>query len=167
MNTDWEKAIAFTLRMEGGDQVENDPNDPGGKTKFGISQKAFPDLNIDDLTLEAAKAIYRKNYWEACRCDELPSDLAICVFDTAVNQGVGKAKRLLQICLDVVVDGVIGDKTIAAAFKAGPTITRKFLANRMAEYARLMAAKPTLLNFAVNWSYRVLRLADLVAHPGA
>ena len=133
MNVDFEKSVEFTLKMEGGSSVENDPNDPGGKTKYGISQKAFPNLNIDTLTLEEAKEIYRKNYWQACRCDELPFEFAVCVFDTAVNQGVNKAKRLLQIALGVTVDGVIGDKTIAAAFKAGPTLVRKFLAYRMAE----------------------------------
>jgi lysozyme family protein len=61
------------------------------------------------------------------------------------------------------VDGIIGDKTIAAAFKAPPSIAKKFLANRWAEYARIMVKNNTLLVFAVNWSYRVLRLADLLS----
>jgi lysozyme family protein len=56
----WETAIAFVLRMEGGTTVENDPHDPGGMTKFGISHKAFPDLDIANLTLEQAKEIYRR-----------------------------------------------------------------------------------------------------------
>jgi lysozyme family protein len=163
MNADWDSAIAFTLKMEGGDvAAENNPADPGGLTKFGISQKAYPSLDIPNLTLEDAKKIYRRDYWEACRCDELPPALAVAVFDTAVNQGTGKAKRLLQIALDVDVDGVIGDKTISAAFHAPPSLVKKFLAHRMAEYARLMAENKALLVFAVNWSYRVLRLADLV-----
>jgi len=162
MNTDWEKAIEFVLRMEGGSAVENDPNDPGGLTKFGISQKAYPSLDIKNLTVDQAKDIYKRDYWQVCRCDELPSGFSIAVFDTAVNQGTGKAKRLLQISLDVPVDGVIGDKTISTAFKAAPSLLKKFMAHRLAEYARIIAANPKLLVFAVNWSYRVIRLMETV-----
>lgn len=162
MNADWEKAIIFVLKMEGGTTAENDPNDPGGLTKFGISKKAYPNLDIASLTLEQAKEIYRKDYWEACRCDELPTGFAISVFDTAVNQGVGKARRLLQIALEVEVDGILGEKTIQAAFKAEPYRVKKFLAERLAAYARLMAENKGLLVYAVNWSYRVVSLAELV-----
>lgn len=164
MNADWDEAIDFTLRMEGGAKAENDPNDPGGLTKFGISQRAFPNLDIANLTLDEAKKIYRHNYWEACRCDELPRALAIAVFDTAVNQGVGKAKRLLQIALNVDVDGIIGDKTISAAFHASPSAVTKLLAHRLAEYTRIVVDNNSLLVFSVNWSFRVLRLAKLVTH---
>lgn len=162
MYDDWNQAIDFVLKMEGGSEAENDPNDPGGSTKFGISKKAYPGEDIAALTLERAKELYRLDYWQACRCDELPSDFAIAVFDTAVNQGVGKAKRLLQIALGVTVDGVIGDKTLAAAHKAGPRQVKKFLAERLAAYARLMAEHQNLLVFAVNWSFRVISLAELL-----
>lgn len=159
MNSDWEKAIAFVLKMEG--DYTLDPNDPGGETKYGISHKAYPSLDIKNLTIEQAKEIYQRDYWQACRCDELPSGFALCVFDTAVNQGVGKAKRILQMALEVDVDGIIGDKTISAAFKAKPSRVKKYLAIRLAEYARLMAHNNDLLVFAINWSYRVLSLAQL------
>jgi len=165
MNDDWPRAIEFVLKMEGGETAENDPNDPGGLTKFGISQKAYPALDIKNLTLDQAKDIYRRDYWQACECDGLPTPFAIAVFDTAVNQGVNKAKRLLQIALDVNVDGIIGPKTITAAFKAEPYRVKKFLAERLAEYARLMAGNQNLLVFAVGWSYRVISLAQLVLGP--
>jgi lysozyme family protein len=164
MNTDWEKAIAFVLKMEG--DYTLDPNDPGGETRYGISKKAYPNLDITNLTLGEAKEIYRRDYWQACRCDELPSGFALIVFDTAVNQGVGKAKRLLQIALEVEVDGVIGDKTIAAAFKASQYRIKKYLAERLASYARLMADNKALLVFATNWSYRVIALAETVLIGG-
>lgn len=158
----WETAIAFVLKQEGGAEGEHDPNDPGGFTKFGISSKAYPNISVATLTLEDAKAIYRRDYWEACRCDELPPAFAIAVFDTAVNQGVGKAIRLLQIALNVTVDGVLGSKTITAAHKADRYRVKKFLAERLAAYARLMSEKPNLLVFAVNWSYRVVSLAEAI-----
>jgi len=160
MNTDWDKAIAFVLKMEG--DYTHDPNDPGGETKFGISKRAYPDFVIKDLTEDEAKEIYVRDYWRPCQCDDLPTPFAIAVFDTAVNQGINKAKRILQIALDVTVDGVIGDKTIAAAFKAKRYHVKKFLAERLAEYERLMAGNPKLLVFAVNWSYRVISLAEII-----
>jgi lysozyme family protein len=160
MQEDFEKSIAFVLKMEGGYTL--DPNDPGGETNFGISRKAYPSLDIKNLTVEKAKEIYIADYWRPCHCDELPFPFAISVFDTAVNQGVGKAKRILQIVLGVTVDGIIGSQTIAAAFRADHRVIKLFLAHRMAEYARIMAANQNLLVFATNWFYRVLALAEIV-----
>lgn len=162
MIDDWEPAIEFVLKMEGGAAGEHDPKDPGGYTKFGISSKAYPTVDIAALTLEEAKTIYHRDYWLTCRCDELPRRFAIAVFDMAVNQGVGKARRILQMTLDVDVDGVIGDKTVAAAHKASPRRFLLFLANRIAEYARTIAANDKLLVFAVNWAFRVLSLKELL-----
>ena len=162
MKEDWEKCIAFVLKMEGGETVENDPNDPGGETKFGISKKSYPQLNIAALTLEEAKEIYKRDYWIPCRCDELPYHFALAVFDAAGNQGVGRSKRMLQAALGVTVDGIIGNKTLQAAVEADPRKVKKLLAIRLAEYAKLMAANQNLLVFAVNWSFRVICLAELI-----
>lgn len=160
MNTDWDKAIAFVLNAEGG--YTDDQNDPGGETNFGISKKAYPNIDIKNLTMEEAKGIYRRDYWQPCRCDELPSGLAICIFDCAVNQGVSKAKRILQIALNVNVDGVIGDDTITAAFKSDINVVKRFLAIRLGEYAKLMIANQALLAFAFNWFSRVISLSQIV-----
>jgi len=162
VENDWEKAIAFVLKMEGGETAELDPNDPGGLTKYGISQQAYPSLDIRGLSLEDAKKIYRRDYWERCKCDDLPQALALCVFDCAVNQGPSVARRILQMSLGVTVDGIIGPKTLAAASKATKYHVKKFLAERLAAYLRLMFEKPVLKVYAVNWSYRVLSLSELV-----
>jgi len=160
MQADWDRAIEFVLKMEGGYTL--DPNDPGGETNFGISKKAYPSVDIKNLSVDEAKGIYRRDYWTACECDQLASPFAIATFDCAVNQGVGKACRLLQIALGVTVDGTIGDKTVAASFKADPRTAKKLLAERLAEYARLMVANPNLLVFATNWAFRVVSLAELI-----
>lgn len=164
VNPDWDRAISFVLKMEG--DYTLDPNDPGGETKYGISKKAYPSLDIKNLTVEQAEGIYRADYWNTCSCDELPTPWAIAVFDCAVNQGVHKAKRLLQIALEVDVDGIIGPKTIAAAYKAPLWRLKKMLALRLEQYARLMAEKPNLLVFATNWFYRVLSLGEIVLFEG-
>lgn len=163
MKEDWNQAINFVLKMEGGSAFENDPDDPGGETRFGISKKAYPNLDIRKLTLEQAVELYHRDYWIPCRCDDLPTALSISVFDCAVNQGVSIARRLLQMALDVTVDGHIGPITLAAAAKAGPYRVKRFLAERMAHYCRVILAKPNLVVFAVNWSNRVLSLALLVS----
>ncbi len=160
MNSDWPAAIQFVLRMEG--EYTLDPKDPGGETKWGISKKSYPSLDILNLTVEQAKEIYQRDFWAACSCDDLPTVFACVVFDTAVNQGTTKAKRILQMTLGVDVDGIIGPKTIAAAAKADPRLAKKFLAYRMAEYIRTITKNNDLMAFAVNWSYRVLSLWELV-----
>lgn len=160
----WDKAIEFVLSYEGG--YVDDQFDPGGATNFGISQKAYPGLNIKELTVEKAKEIYKKDYWDACHCDELPPEFALAVFDCAVNQGVGKAKRLLQISVFVEVDGVVGPKTIAAAFKAESPGIRRFLANRLVDYNNLMIEREALRRYAFNWFFRVFKLFDLISQHG-
>jgi len=161
MKTDWDDAIAFVLAQEGG--YVNDPNDPGGETNFGISKKAFPTLDIKNLTVEHAKTLYRHHYWDACQCDKLPRAIAIGLFDSAVNQGVGTAIKILQRALGgLTVDGVIGPKTIAAANAATPRKQAVTLAQRLVAYHELMSNRPQLNVFALNWFHRVVSLAKLV-----
>lgn len=161
MNTDWDKAISFVLDAEGGYSL--DPNDLGGETNMGISHRRYPDEDIKGMTKDRAMFLYKRDFWEACRCDELPSSLAIAVFDASVNQGEGAAKRMLQIALGgLEVDGIIGDKTIAAAFKSGRAALRRFMAQRMARYMRIVMKNPSQDAFTLNWSNRLMRLAELV-----
>jgi len=93
---DFEKALAFVLKWEGG--YSNDPNDPGGMTKFGISKRSYPELDISKLTLRQAKEIYYNNYWLKAGCTNMEFPLNIIVFDTAVNMGRSMAKKLLNEC---------------------------------------------------------------------
>ena len=84
-------------------------------TNFGLSAASYPHLNLRDLTSEAADAIYRRDYWQPVRGDELPAGLDLMVFDHAVNAGVGVSVRLLQAALEVAVDGQMGTHTLLAA----------------------------------------------------
>jgi lysozyme family protein len=158
---DWERAIAFVLKMEGGAEVENDPLDRGGQTKFGISKAAFPALDVKNLTLDQAKDIYRRAYWNEVHGDELPWPFSAAVFDAAVNQGPGIARRMLQVALRVEVDGNVGPKTVAAAHAAGEDVVRRFLVLRLVRYTQTCVDRPDQMHWAANWANRVLRLADL------
>jgi len=116
MNNSFEPAIQALLDWEGG-YVDN-PDDPGGKTKYGISKKAYPKLNIDKLTKDKARKIYRRDYWTPAGCDELPAGLDLLVFDTAVNCGTDRAVMMLQEVVRAKQDGIWGPKTRAAVERA-------------------------------------------------
>ena len=92
MKENFDKAFKFVIGAEG--KYSNDPDDPGGETKYGISKRAHPTLDIKSLTIDDAQTIYRSDYWDTCGCDDYAYPLDIIVFDTAVNMGVQKAKEI-------------------------------------------------------------------------
>jgi lysozyme family protein len=109
-------ALKITLKNEGG--FVNDPHDSGGETKYGISKRSYPELDIKNLTLDQAKEIYRNGYWVPIKGDEIDSqDLANKVFDVAVNIGCFHSIKCLQMALydlgnEFNIDGKMGEKTI-------------------------------------------------------
>ena len=122
------KAFKITIGHEGG--YVNDKTDRGGETKYGISKRSYPNIDIENLSLEDAKNIYYKKYWNTKRANLklLPELIAIEVFDTAVNMGSTRAYKMLQEALnllnrvetyydDLKVDGFIGKITIRAIDK--------------------------------------------------
>ncbi len=87
--SDFDRAMAFVLKWEGGHS--NDQSDPGGETKYGISKKAHPTVDIKALTVEKAREIYAKDYWAKAGCAQMDWPMCLVVFDTAVNLGVRRA----------------------------------------------------------------------------
>jgi len=143
------------MRFEGGSRIMDDPNDPGGLTKYGISKRAHPEVDIANLDAGAAKYIYRTEYWDKCRCDEIRQPLDLYLFDAAVNQGPHTAVSLLQSALMVNVDGVVGPVTIGAAKSATDWHIARFLAYRAERYRRL----PHFERYANGWLTRLFMLA--------
>ena len=128
MNQNFPQALAYVRQDEGG--FVNDPQDPGGATNFGVTQIKYDEwrhaqgLGLQSVTLIAATevaAIY-KSMWDAVSGDQLPGGVDYCVFDFGVNSGPARAVRYLQRALNVVVDGVLGPKTLAAAQALAPKI---------------------------------------------
>jgi lysozyme family protein len=148
----FEQAVALVLKHEGG--YSNDSRDPGGETRFGISKRAYPDVDILRLTEDEAKAIYRRDYWNTLRPDEIPAPLAICVFDAAVNMGRDKAIRLLQRACGVAQDGVMGGNTIAAANRLVDPVVR-FSAERVIAYTGIRGFD----TFGKGWLRRTITTA--------
>ncbi len=163
--TAFDRAVAFVLREEGG--LSEDPADPGGVTKFGISARAHPDLDIRELTAAEATAIYRLEFWDRFGLDRFSDWIAPAMLDTFVNVGSGLGPRLFQRSLnslrgpvpDLLVDGILGPQTVAASSRAEPgALLVEFLAQRAEHYALLDGMDR---RFGLGWYRRLLRLHAL------
>lgn len=146
----FEDAFKKLIVHEGG--YVNDPRDPGGETKYGISKRAYPAVDIKNLTLDGAKLIYKRDYWDRCRCDDLPEAVRFDVFDAAVNSGVKQAILWLQRALDVVADGVVGNVTLSMAMKTdGHLLSMKYNGTRLL----FMISLPTWPTYSRGWAKRI------------
>ena len=137
------RAIARLLGDEGG-YVDN-PADPGGETKFGITKRQYPDLDIAALTRTDAVAIYYRDWWQRYRYSELPGPIAAKLFDLAVNIGPDHAVRCLQRALRacgrrVTEDGALGRATTTGVGAANQLAMLAALRAEAAGYYRALAA---------------------------
>jgi len=120
MRDNFSSSFELLLKHEGG--YVNHPDDPGGRTNHGITQRVYEKFLGEDVTEEEMKdmpledvfSIYKDDYWDRIRGDELPSGVDLCIFDWAVNSGVSQASKALQRVLGVLDDGIIGSRTVAA-----------------------------------------------------
>jgi lysozyme family protein len=108
------------MDFEGGGIVHQVPGDPGGKTKWGVSQRAYPAVNIDDLTRGQAIHIFKTDYWDRVRADDLPPRLRWDVVDFAFNAGVGTAGRVLQQSLNLCISSAGSGDYLKVDGKIGP-----------------------------------------------
>ena len=150
MINNYPKCLAVILKKEGG--YVNDPHDAGGETNMGISKRAFPDVDIKNLDVELASAIYKKYYWNQVKADEIPSGLDLVVFDGAVNSGPAQSAKWLQKALGIKADGVIGPVTLVA-LQGAPvaSVIDKVLDQRLA----FLKSLPTWSRFGKGWEARV------------
>ena len=120
MNQNFDKCMTMLLIHEGGFVDGNKIGDPGGLTNMGITKRTYDEYHgtdIDEegmrqLTKADVEPIYRRNYWDRCRCQDLPSGVDWAVFDLAVNSGTGRAAKLLQRAVETTEDGSIGPLTL-------------------------------------------------------
>lgn len=149
----FEQVFEIVVGHEGG--YSNNAADPGGETKYGISKRSYPRVDIGALSLEGAHRIYRADYWDKIRGDDLDPGLALVCFDAAVNNGVGQAVRWLQGAVGIKADGVIGPVTLAALARADP---QKVLVELHAQRIYMMAGLSTWKHFGRGWSRRLANL---------
>lgn len=170
----WPIAFALLLKHEGG--YVNHPQDPGGRTNLGVTQRVWEEwighpateADIRALTPGMVEPLYRERYWDKVRGDDLPAGVDLAVFDYAVNSGPGRAAKTLQEVVGVAADGAVGPKTLRAAraYPADQIIIR--IADAREAFLRGLPHWPT---FGVGWLSRVLavrrealEIARQVAH---
>ena len=133
----FEKIIEFVLQWEGG--YSYDKKDPGGETQWGISARSYPDLDISKITIEQAKELYRKDYWNKVAKGTY-DDLDMCAMDCAVNCGVGRTQRWLTTC-----------KT-----------WHELLAKREEHYRNISVKNPALKKYLKGWLNRTEALRQFL-----
>ena len=155
----FEEAIVKTLVHEGGAKFTSDPKDRGGDTKFGISQRAYPELDIKNLTEETAKVIYKKDYWDKVKADNIDTQLiAENIFDTAVNMGVRTASRMAQEILSInPADGIIGPQSLKIINSASVDLfISKYTLQKVAHYVKICQKNKSQKKYLLGWMNRAL-----------
>ena len=153
-------AIPTVLAHEGG--YCNDPDDPGGETNYGICKRSYPTVDVKNLTVDGAKAIYKRDYWTPLLLDQVnDQQVATKVLDTAVNIGTRRAVKFLQRAVQsagggiVLVDGAMGPSTVAAVNQSSPLLLvpayRQLL---VTYYEGLVEEVPTDQKFLKGWLNR-------------
>jgi len=153
---------AFDKLLEHEGDFSDHPADPGGKTRYGVTEAVAREVgyrgDMRELPLELAQRIYKDRYWDAVQAEALPADIRYIVFDGAVNSGVVQSARWLQRACGVKDDGVIGPVTIRAANALHPEgLRRRLLAQRL----RFMATLPNWPAFGRGWANRISDLLEM------
>lgn len=159
----YDQAFGIVVGIEGA--LSTDRNDPGNwtgggvgrgfflGTKYGVSAAAYPNEDIPNLTLDRAKLIFKRDYWDRVHGDAIPALVALGLFDAAVNEGVGESIKLAQKALGLVADGVLGPATLSGLSAVnGHTFARQFAIARIERYA----SDPNWERYDGGWTGRVL-----------
>ena len=150
----FDEIIEKVLEHEGG--YVNDPKDLGGETKYGITKRFYPDIDIKNLTIEKAKDIYKSDYWDKNKVESLPQNLWHIYFDMCVNMGKRTAVKVLQRAAvnkgkNIEVDGGLGPMTLGALKGVELDRVRAF---RVKYYVDLITARPEQEKFYLGWFRR-------------
>jgi len=164
MQSNYQKCLETILHHEGG--YVNHPKDPGGETNLGVTKRVYEewggDKDMQDLLVEDVAPIYKKNYWDKVKGDDLPGGLDLCVFDFGVNAGPGRAAKYLQTMIGTVADGGIGPNTLKKVdeyvAENGIGASVKEYQKRRQEYYESLS---TFATFGKGWTRRVVETTEL------
>lgn len=146
----FDEAFERVIGHEGG--LVDHPNDPGGLTRYGISQRSYPSENIRAMTLDRAKTIYMRDYWGPAGCDSVPAAIRFDLFDMAVNSGVRAAVKCLQGAAGAEQDGILGPRTLQAiGVLDGARLAARFNGARL----QFMTDLSTWPTFSRGWARRI------------
>ena len=155
------QSMLFILKHEG--SYVNNPDDPGGETKYGISKHSYPNLDIKHLSITTAYRIYLQDYWNRLNCSKMPPPIAMTVFCTSVNCGQHRSAMWLQESVmasgtKIKIDGIIGPKTIEAIQLCDPMhLCLLILHRRLSHYVCLGKKYPEFLRGWVGRTAELMR----------
>ena len=146
---------------------ENDPDDNGGLTKFGVDQRSHPNEDIENLTYERAVEIYKEEYWDKAHCDDMEWPLNIVQIDGAVNCGIGQQNKFLQRVCATKDDGGYGPNTKkamlnAVADRGAQQVALQIIDQRKKFYKKLVEKDPVNQKFINGWLNRLDKLSSIV-----
>lgn len=159
MADNFEKSLKYVLIHEGG--YANDPNDSGGPTMKGITQRVYDayrirmgrqKANVRDISNKEVEDIYRRQYWDAIRGDDLPAGVDYATFDFAVHSGVGRAIKELQAAAGLRPDAHMGTVSLEALAEGSHEQTVRKLQDRRRKFIRKLSSYKY---FKRNWERRV------------
>lgn len=135
--------------------------DRGGETKYGVAQKANPNIRVRDLDLEGAMNVYFHEYWLKGKCDQIPYPVSLIHFDGCVNHGIGRANKFLQRAVGAVDDGVIGPATLRAVQEADPAqLIQSISEQRTNFYQAIVNRDASQSVFLKGWMRRINEVTD-------
>ena len=168
--SNYQKCLDIILHHEGG--YVNHPKDPGGETNLGVTKRVYDEWcvtedlapkDMKDLEVDDVAPIYKKNYWDRVKGDDLPTGLDLCVFDFGVNAGTGRAAKYLQTLIGTTADGGIGPNTLAKLDEyineqenGVMDVIEQYQAERQSYYESLS----TFETFGKGWTRRVTETTD-------
>ena len=153
--------IDRVIKSEGGSKITKDPQDAGGTTRWGISQRAYPNEDIENLTRKDAEELYYSDYWIPSKAEQVPAQIREIYFDMVVNCGRrGAVKVLQQACngknnYKIDVDGGIGKQTLKACKNLEPDRLREY---RILKFANIVIKKPSQEKYWYGWFRRGLKV---------
>lgn len=161
MRGNFERCLAEVLKHEGG--WADHPSDPGGATMKGITIGTYAQFKgrkvtkdeLRKISVAEIQTIYRRNYWDRVRGDDLPAGLDLVAFDAAVNSGPARGARWLQQALGTSDDGKVGPVTLAAAKRAyAPAAILRAIAIRRG----FLKSLKTWGTFGKGWENRLVAI---------
>ena len=156
------KWLNWLFKWEG-TVYENDPDDKGGATRYGVDQRSHPNEDIRNLTRDRAAEIYWNEYWTKCKAHLMPFGVGEVVANISVNAGHSRAAKWLQAIVGVDQDGVIGNKTIEALGKFQADLVSTLLLQRTEQHYRSIS-KGRMAKFLRGWINRNDDLRKFI-HP--
>ncbi len=154
---DFKQAFDLVIGNEGG--YINDPDDPGGETRYGISKRSYPGEDIANLSIERAEALYKRDFWIPIFGDQIENQgIANSIFDFAVNAGLHVSEELAQIVVRTPVDGTIGKQTLQAINNINiDMFLFSFKVEKIKRYIVICNKRPESKKYFFGWVVRALK----------